>query len=71
MTVWIEVDLCDGCQRCLKACPYGAVEMRDGRAVVLERCTGCGACLKACRNAAIATDAAERRVPDFSDHRGV
>ena len=34
MTVWIETELCNGCKRCIKACPYGAVELKDGKAHV-------------------------------------
>jgi len=43
MTVWVEVDLCSGCKRCVRACPYGAVEMKEGKAQVQDRCTSCGA----------------------------
>ncbi len=71
MTVWIEVDLCNGCKRCLKACPYGAVEMRGDKAHILERCTSCGACLEVCRQKALQSDAAPRPIPDFSDRQGV
>ncbi len=71
MTVWIEVDLCNGCKRCLKACPYGAVEMRGDKAHILDRCTSCGACLEVCKQKAVQSDMAPRAVPDFSDWRGV
>ena len=71
MTVWIEVDLCNGCGRCLKACPYDAVDMQEGKARILDRCTSCGACLEICKQAAILTDAEERVIPDFSDRKGV
>ena len=71
MTVWIEIDLCDGCRRCLKACPYEAVKLQDGKAVIGDRCTSCGACLAACRSSAILTDAQPREVPDFSDYQGI
>ncbi len=71
MTVWIEVDLCDGCSRCIRACPYGAVELRDGKAYLLDRCTFCAACLETCKSEAIQTDAAPRAIPDFSDRQGV
>ena len=71
MTVWIEVDLCNGCKRCIKACPYGAIELKDGKAVILERCTSCGACLDVCKEKAIQTDAEPRTIPDFSDRKGV
>jgi electron transfer flavoprotein alpha subunit len=71
MAVWIESDLCDGCRRCIKACPYGAMEPRDGKVYIIERCTSCGACISACPNQAVVTDAQPRTVPDFSDYHGV
>jgi electron transfer flavoprotein alpha subunit len=71
MAVWVEVDLCSGCKRCLKACPYGAVEMKEGKALILERCTSCGACLQVCKEKAIQTDVEPRTVPDFSDRKGI
>ena len=71
MKVWVEVDLCNGCKRCLKACPYGAVELKEEKATILERCTSCGACLEVCKENAIKTDAEPRTIPDFSDRKGV
>lgn len=71
MGIWVEIDLCDGCNRCLKACPYGALEVKEGKAEVLERCTSCGACLEVCKKKALVTDAKPKEIPDFSDHRGI
>jgi electron transfer flavoprotein alpha subunit/NAD-dependent dihydropyrimidine dehydrogenase PreA subunit len=71
MAVWVEVDLCSGCKRCLKACPYGAVEMREGKAFIMERCTSCGACLAVCKEKALLTDVKPREIPDFSDRKGI
>jgi electron transfer flavoprotein alpha subunit/NAD-dependent dihydropyrimidine dehydrogenase PreA subunit len=71
MSVWVETDLCNGCTRCLKTCPYGALEMSDGKAIVQKRCTSCGACLEICKESAILTDAKPRTIPDFSDQSGI
>lgn len=71
MTVWVEVDLCSGCKRCVRACPYGAIEMKEGKAQVQDRCTSCGACLQVCKEKAMQTDAKPREIPDFSDRKGV
>jgi len=71
MAVWIEVDLCNGCKRCVRACPYGAIEIKDGKARILEKCTSCGACLEVCKEKAVQTDVQPKTVPDFSDRKGV
>jgi caffeyl-CoA reductase-Etf complex subunit CarE len=71
MTVWIEVDLCNGCKRCVKTCPYGAAEMKDGKAHILEHCTSCGACIQVCKPKAIFTDVEPKAIPDFRDRKGV
>ncbi len=40
---------CYGLGDCVEACPFDAIHIVDGRAVVdFEKCTGCGACVKAC-----------------------
>ncbi len=71
MAVWVEVDLCDGCRRCTRACPYSAMEVKEGKVYIGDRCTSCGACISVCRNKAIFTDAKPRVIPDFADHKGV
>ena len=71
MTVWVEADLCNGCKRCLKACPYGAIEFSGEKASVLARCTSCAACIEVCRQGAMKSDIRPRSVPDFSDWKGI
>ena len=71
MAVWVEVDLCNGCKRCVRACPYGAMDFEDNVAHVSERCTSCGACIEVCKQEAIKTDVKPKEIPDFSDRKGV
>ena len=40
---------CVGLGNCVRSCPYGAIEIREGVAVTDEaKCRGCGACVEAC-----------------------
>jgi len=47
------------------------VELRDGKAHILDRCTSCGACLEVCKQKAIFSDMEPKVIPDFSDRKGV
>ena len=42
---------CLGCGDCVKACPFGAMQLNEGEQlphVDLDKCTGCGKCVEAC-----------------------
>ncbi|MCC6041347.1 MAG: CoB--CoM heterodisulfide reductase iron-sulfur subunit A family protein, partial [Desulfurococcaceae archaeon] len=50
----VNRDKCNGCRVCITVCPYGAVEITDGKARVNEAlCEGCGACAASCPVGAI------------------
>jgi ferredoxin len=58
-------DSCDGSSLCVEECPYGAIEMADGKARVEEdRCIGCGLCVTVCPSDALALRA---RPPEKTD----
>jgi len=46
---------CDGCQICVKACQFKAIEGEAGKQhrIVSDKCIGCGECRKACPAGAI------------------
>ncbi|HEX8986441.1 MAG TPA: CoB--CoM heterodisulfide reductase iron-sulfur subunit A family protein [Rhodocyclaceae bacterium] len=45
---------CTGCEMCVTACPYEAIRLENGKAVVNEvLCEGCGSCSATCLRAAI------------------
>lgn len=50
----VDGDRCSGCCLCVSICPYGAIELVNGKAEVNEvACEGCGACVSACPSGAI------------------
>jgi len=45
--VYVE-DGCTGCGLCVAICPFGAIELVDGVAVINEACRACGECIDVC-----------------------
>jgi NAD-dependent dihydropyrimidine dehydrogenase PreA subunit len=60
MTEWvlpdIDLNLCNGCGRCVSYCPTKAVEMKNGKPVITRPadCAYCGMCEEVCPVNAIA-----------------
>lgn len=68
----IEVDLevCSGCQKCVKACPFAVVTIVDKKAQIGDGCNMCGACVQVCPEDAITIERKVRDV-DLSKFTGV
>lgn len=76
----VNKELCIGCGICEDSCPFGAIKVEDGLAVVGESCTLCGACVESCDVQALTLEIAEKRVQAdlqswagvwvFCEHRG-
>lgn len=62
MAVKVIEATCIGCEACVSTCPFGAIEMRDGKAFITEACTACGACIDVCPVGAIVREAEEKAV---------
>ena len=59
--------LCTDCDRCVKACPSGAITVKDNLAVIdYDKCIGCGVCTTKCEFDAIHL---ERDLPECSTMR--
>ncbi len=73
MSVTVISDKCTGCETCVSTCPFGAIEMRDGKAFITEACTVCGACVDACEFKAIEKTEEEgaAAAKDLSAYKGV
>jgi len=72
MAVTVISDKCTGCETCVSACPFGAIEMREGKAFITDACTLCGACVEVCEFKAIEkTEETAGPAADLSAYRGV
>ena len=69
----IDLDKCVGCGACESACPFGAISLKDGKAVVDgEKCRFCGSCVEACPVKAISMQKEEvQDAVDKSLYKGV
>ncbi|MEC9490115.1 MAG: electron transfer flavoprotein subunit alpha [Halanaerobiales bacterium] len=66
-------DTCVGCSVCVEKCPYDALRMEAGVAVVdMDKCTLCSACVKVCPVDAIEIEKTESKTAvDISEYSGV
>ncbi|MCB2216737.1 electron transfer flavoprotein subunit alpha [Desulfofustis glycolicus] len=68
----IDETLCIGCGICEQQCPFGAIEVVDGIAVVGDSCTLCGACVEECEVGALRIEGGGRAVQqDLASFSGV
>jgi heterodisulfide reductase subunit A len=50
----VNEDNCGGCEICVELCPFGALEIVDGKSHVnVALCKGCGTCVAACPTGAL------------------
>ena len=68
----VNQKLCIGCGICEENCPFGAITIDDGLAVVGDSCTLCGACVESCQVQALSLDVEKKQVQgDLANWQGV
>ena len=72
MSISVDCNKCNGCSLCVRACPTGAIEVKDKLATIVEEsCTMCGACVSTCRFSAISIDIDKQPVEDLDKYKDV
>jgi len=56
----VDNELCIGCGVCEANCAFGAIQVKDGLAVVGDNCTFCGACVETCEPGALRIEGREQ-----------
>lgn len=66
----VDKDKCTGCGICVQECPFNAISIVKGFAVVNETCTLCRACVSSCPSVAIEIVEEKKKIV-LSDNKGI
>ncbi len=68
----VEVkESCTGCGVCVRACPFGAIKVAEGKARIGDACTLCTVCVRSCPCHAITIERPTIPVERFAEYKGV
>ncbi len=68
----VDSEKCIGCGVCEENCPFGAIAVVDGCAVVSDGCTLCGSCVETCEVEALHLEGAEKKArTDLKEWSGI
>jgi len=72
MAVIIDEEKCIGCGICETTCPFGAISLKNSKAVIGLACTQCGACVDVCPVGAISrVEVAQEVTMDKTQYKNV
>jgi electron transfer flavoprotein alpha subunit len=71
MSIKIDREKCTGCGSCVPSCPFGLIDLVDGKIQVKEGCNRCGACRDACSFEAITLEKPHITIKTDNNANGV
>ncbi len=71
MAIKVIYEKCTLCGLCVNECPFGAIEIKEGKIVINEKCTLCGLCVKVCVSEALLKEEKEKREEKFEEYKGI
>lgn len=71
MGIKFDLEKCTGCGNCVPACPFGLLDIVNGKIQVKEGCNLCGACRDACSFEAITIEVPAATAPASDGSHGV
>lgn len=71
MGISVIEEKCKGCNLCVKACPFNAIELLNRLAIINDKCTMCGACTGVCPFNAIELEKDVKDTKDLSQYKDV
>lgn len=70
-SIEVRESICTGCDACVPSCPFGAITIEGGKAVIGDACTLCGACESSCPFGAIIIRQDGEKIVDKSAYSGI
>ena len=71
MGIKVIYEKCTLCGLCVNECPFGAIEIKEGKIEINEKCTLCGLCVKVCPSEALFKEEKEKEGISLEEYKGI